>query len=153
MGDAPPQPHELSREGWACGLADGGVGMKAVIVGGVVPGPRRVRSCGGSMSQPRPWCWNGTTMSRSRTAACRITSAERSRTGTACCCRTRRASPGDAGIEIGPLREQCRGIALTSLHPSEGKPLAHRDITLPKRQRAGGYVEPDLPLRHIPAPF
>ena len=33
------------------------------------------------------------------------------------------------------------------------KPLTPRDVTLPKRQRAGGYVEPDLPLRHIPAPF
>jgi polyphosphate kinase len=33
------------------------------------------------------------------------------------------------------------------------KPLAHRDITLPKRQRPGGYTEPDLPLRYIPAPF
>ncbi len=33
------------------------------------------------------------------------------------------------------------------------KPLPHRDITLPKRQRPGGYTEPDLPLRHIPAPF
>ena len=33
------------------------------------------------------------------------------------------------------------------------KPLAPRDITLPERQPAGGYVEPDLPLRHIPAPF
>ena len=33
------------------------------------------------------------------------------------------------------------------------KPLAHRDITLPKRQRPGGYAEPDLPLRRIPAPF
>ena len=33
------------------------------------------------------------------------------------------------------------------------KPLARRDITLPKRQSAGGYVEPDLPLRYIPAPF
>ena len=33
------------------------------------------------------------------------------------------------------------------------KPLALPDITLPKRQRASGYVEPDLPLRHIPAPF
>jgi hypothetical protein len=33
------------------------------------------------------------------------------------------------------------------------KPLAPRDITLPERQRPGGYVEPDLPLRHIPAPF
>jgi polyphosphate kinase 2 len=31
--------------------------------------------------------------------------------------------------------------------------LAHRDISLPKRQRPGGYVEPDLPLRHIPEPF
>jgi polyphosphate kinase len=33
------------------------------------------------------------------------------------------------------------------------QPLDHRDITLPKRQRPGGYVEPDLPLRHIPEPF
>jgi polyphosphate kinase 2 (PPK2 family) len=33
------------------------------------------------------------------------------------------------------------------------KPLAHRDITLPKRQRPGGYADPDLPLRHIPTPF
>jgi polyphosphate kinase len=33
------------------------------------------------------------------------------------------------------------------------KPLAPRDIKLPKRQRPGGYVEPDLPLRHIPTPF
>jgi polyphosphate kinase len=33
------------------------------------------------------------------------------------------------------------------------KPPPHRDITLPKRQRPGGYVQPDLPLRHIPTPF
>jgi polyphosphate kinase 2 len=33
------------------------------------------------------------------------------------------------------------------------KPLAHRDITLPKRQAARGYREPDLPLRYIPTPF
>jgi polyphosphate kinase 2 len=33
------------------------------------------------------------------------------------------------------------------------KPLAHRDITLPKRQPAKGYREPDLPLRYIPEPF
>jgi polyphosphate kinase len=33
------------------------------------------------------------------------------------------------------------------------KPLDHRDIKLPRRQRAGGYVEPDLPLRYIPEPF
>jgi len=33
------------------------------------------------------------------------------------------------------------------------KPPVHRDITLPKRQRPGGYREPDLPLRHIPTPF
>jgi polyphosphate kinase len=32
-------------------------------------------------------------------------------------------------------------------------PLAHQDVTLPRRQRAGGYVEPDLPLRYIPTPF
>jgi hypothetical protein len=33
------------------------------------------------------------------------------------------------------------------------KPLAHRDIKLPKRQPPRGYLQPDLPLRHIPAPF
>jgi polyphosphate kinase len=33
------------------------------------------------------------------------------------------------------------------------KPLAHRDIKLPRRQPHGGYVQPDLPLRHIPTPF
>jgi polyphosphate kinase 2 (PPK2 family) len=33
------------------------------------------------------------------------------------------------------------------------EPLAHGDITLPKRQRPGGYTEPDLPLRYIPTPF
>jgi polyphosphate kinase 2 len=33
------------------------------------------------------------------------------------------------------------------------KPLTHRDITLPKRQRTGGYVEPDQPLHYIPTPF
>jgi Polyphosphate kinase 2 (PPK2) len=33
------------------------------------------------------------------------------------------------------------------------KPLAHRDIALPTRQRADGYVQPDVPLRYIPTPF
>ena len=33
------------------------------------------------------------------------------------------------------------------------KPLAHRDIVLPRRQRPGGYTDPGLPLRHIPTPF
>jgi polyphosphate kinase 2 len=33
------------------------------------------------------------------------------------------------------------------------KPLAHRDITLPKRQRPSGYVQPNQPLHHIPTPF
>ena len=32
-------------------------------------------------------------------------------------------------------------------------PLEQRDVTLPKRQKPGGYVEPDLPLRYIPTPF
>ena len=32
-------------------------------------------------------------------------------------------------------------------------PLARRDLTLPKRQPPGGYVPPELPLRHIPTPF
>ena len=33
------------------------------------------------------------------------------------------------------------------------KPLARRDAKLPKRQPPRGYVQPDLPLRHIPTPF
>jgi polyphosphate kinase 2 len=34
------------------------------------------------------------------------------------------------------------------------KPLASRDIILPRRQRRpAGYTEPDLPLHHIPTPF
>jgi len=33
------------------------------------------------------------------------------------------------------------------------EPVAHGDVTLPERQKAGGYVEPDMPLRHIPTPF
>jgi polyphosphate kinase 2 len=33
------------------------------------------------------------------------------------------------------------------------KPLTPPGITLPKRQSAHGYTEPDLPLRHIPTPF
>jgi polyphosphate kinase 2 len=33
------------------------------------------------------------------------------------------------------------------------KPLTPPDIRLPKRQPAGGYTEPDLPLRQIPTPF
>src|SRR5262249_38024316 len=32
------------------------------------------------------------------------------------------------------------------------KPLTPRDVTLPKRQRPGGYQEPGLPLRYIPTP-
>ena len=35
----------------------------------------------------------------------------------------------------------------------EYKPFPHQDITLPRRQKPGGYTEPDLPLRHIPASF
>ena len=31
--------------------------------------------------------------------------------------------------------------------------LETREVTLPKRQGAGDYKEPDLPLRHIPTPF
>jgi polyphosphate kinase len=33
------------------------------------------------------------------------------------------------------------------------KPLVHKDVTLPRRQRARGYVEPDLSLHHIPTPY
>ena len=33
------------------------------------------------------------------------------------------------------------------------KPLALRDVTLPRRQPPHGYVQPDLPLHYIPAPF
>jgi polyphosphate kinase len=33
------------------------------------------------------------------------------------------------------------------------EPLTLPEITLPKRQSRRGYVQPDLPLRHIPTPF
>jgi polyphosphate kinase 2 len=33
------------------------------------------------------------------------------------------------------------------------KPLTLRDVKLPKRQAAGGYRQPDLPVRRIPTPF
>ena len=33
------------------------------------------------------------------------------------------------------------------------EPLTERDITLPKRQKADHYTEPNLPLRYIPTPF
>jgi polyphosphate kinase len=33
------------------------------------------------------------------------------------------------------------------------KPLAHRDVKLPRRQQPDGYVPPERPLRRIPAPF
>jgi len=33
------------------------------------------------------------------------------------------------------------------------KPLSPADVTLPQRQPTVGYLEPDLPLRHIPTPF
>ena len=33
------------------------------------------------------------------------------------------------------------------------EPLKHRDVTLPKRQRPGGYREPDLAPRAIPVVF
>ena len=33
------------------------------------------------------------------------------------------------------------------------KPLVQAAVTLPRRQRSRGYVEPDLPLRYIPTPF
>ena len=33
------------------------------------------------------------------------------------------------------------------------EPLPHHDVKLPKRQGAGGYVDPNLALRYIPTPF
>jgi polyphosphate kinase 2 len=33
------------------------------------------------------------------------------------------------------------------------EPFESTDVTLPKRQHSEGYVEPNLPLRHIPMPF
>lgn len=33
------------------------------------------------------------------------------------------------------------------------EPLDHKDVVLPKRQRPGGYVEPDLPLHRVPELF
>ena len=44
-------------------------------------------------------------------------------------------------------------FAATPLRAQNVVPLDQKDITLPKRQRADGYVEPDLPLRYIPTPF
>jgi hypothetical protein len=40
---------------------------------------------------------------------------------------------------------------LLSMVPYE--PLEPRDVRLPKRQRRGGYVEPNLQLKYIPTPF
>jgi polyphosphate kinase len=40
---------------------------------------------------------------------------------------------------------------LLSIVPYE--PHERAEVTLPKRQGPGGYVEPDLPLRSIPTPF
>jgi polyphosphate kinase 2 len=33
------------------------------------------------------------------------------------------------------------------------EPLKEKDVKLPKRQSAGNYTEPDLPVRYIPTPF
>ena len=33
------------------------------------------------------------------------------------------------------------------------EPLEPPDVTLPKRQRPGGYAEPNLPVRRIPTPY
>ncbi|BBH67543.1 polyphosphate kinase 2 [Actinoplanes sp. OR16] len=33
------------------------------------------------------------------------------------------------------------------------KPLAKRDVTLPKRQKPHGYEDPQIPVRQIPTPF
>ena len=33
------------------------------------------------------------------------------------------------------------------------EPLDHKKVTLPKRQKPAGYIEPDLSQRHIPTPF
>ena len=33
------------------------------------------------------------------------------------------------------------------------EPLEPRDVKLPKRKVNDEYVEPDLPLKHIPTPF
>jgi polyphosphate kinase len=33
------------------------------------------------------------------------------------------------------------------------KKAKHKDVTLPKRQKPGGYKDPELPLRHIPTPY
>jgi hypothetical protein len=32
-------------------------------------------------------------------------------------------------------------------------PPKAREVRLPRRQKAGDYLEPDLPLRYIPTPF
>jgi polyphosphate kinase len=51
-------------------------------------------------------------------------------------------------------KQRCRlNIISHLLSQIPYEPIETRDITLPRRQRANGYVEPSLPLRHIPTPF
>jgi hypothetical protein len=56
--------------------------------------------------------------------------------------------PGTASLETGRLN-----IITHLLSQIPYRPPTPRDTTLPKRGPAHGYVQPDLPLRYIPAPF
>ena len=72
------------------------------------------------------------------------------------------ASPADAAGGRGGTPEQTRrlksrmndlNIITHLLSQVPYKPLTPPDITLPRRQPAHGYTQPDLPLHYIPAPF
>jgi hypothetical protein len=56
--------------------------------------------------------------------------------------------PGAASLETGRLN-----FITYLLSQIPYQPVTPRDITLPRRQPPHGYVQPDLPLRYIPAPF
>jgi hypothetical protein len=72
-----------------------------------------------------------------RLAFLRMSSTVVEMTATA---RTTRSAPGSTSSATYSVR-------------SPYKPLPHRDIKLPKRQQRDGYVQPDLPVRHIATPF
>jgi polyphosphate kinase 2 len=57
---------------------------------------------------------------------------------------------------VADTNDKKRGRLNIISHLLSQVPYEHRpsqDVKLPKRQGAGGYVDPNLPLRHIPAPF
>jgi hypothetical protein len=66
---------------------------------------------------------------------------------------TERVSPRVFRVVALPAPTERENLEADGHGPEVLQPLAPRDITLPRRQQARGYVEPDLPLRYIPTPF